>query len=115
MANILLSWTSPANITNVDSIELFRIKKLAGDADVATAPACSDYVDSDNNPVSSADHLSASFTGSDVIVPSAASTAMSYVDTVSEIGEYYYAAFSKNAAGYSPCTTTTSRVSITTV
>lgn len=113
MANILLSWTSPANITNVDSIELFRIKKDASDADVATAPACADYVDSANAVNANATHLSSGFTGADILVPTQASTAMSHVDSVSEVGEYYYAAFSKNAAGYSPCTTTSSRVSIT--
>jgi hypothetical protein len=115
MANILLSWTSPSNITNVDTIQLFEIKKLSTDTDVATAPQCSDYVDSAGAVGSTATNITSALTGSDILVPVATSAGMSYVQEVLDVGEYYYAAFSKNSAGYSPCTVTTSPVSITTV
>jgi hypothetical protein len=111
MANVLLSWTSPADITNVESIELFRINDAA--SALQSAPVCADYVDATGALVTDVDHLTAGLTGSNILVPSAISTAMTYVDTVSATGNYYYAAFSKNAAGYSPCTNTNAALAIT--
>lgn len=109
MANVLLSWTSPADITNVETIELFRINDAT--SSLAQAPACSDYVDASGNVVTGVDHITASVQSP--IVPTQTSTAMTYVDTVNTTGNYYYAAFSKNAAGYSPCTNTSTALAIT--
>lgn len=111
MANVLLSWTSPADITNVESIELFRINDAAGA--LSSAPVCADYVDSAGAVVSGVDHITDGLTGGNILVPSQVSSAMTYVDSVSATGNYYYAAFSKNAAGYSPCTATNAALAIT--
>jgi len=109
MANVLLSWTSPADITNVETIELFRINDAA--SSLVQAPACSDYVDAAGAVVAGVEHLTDGIASP--IVPTSTSTAMTYVDTVSATGNYYYAAFSKNAAGYSPCTNTSTALAIT--
>lgn len=111
MANVLLSWTSPADITNVETIEIFRINDATNA--LSAAPSCDDYVDSTGAVVSNVDHITSGLTGSNRLIPGTASTAMTHVDAVSASGNYYYAAFSKNAAGYSPCTNTSTALAIT--
>lgn len=98
MANVLLSWTAPSVTTNVDGIVVLRI-------DQTSAPACADFIAANTVRSSTASDIAsgASQVGSDLAV-----TDVSVVDTGVASGDHWYAAFSYNAAGYSPCDVTDS-------
>ena len=111
MANVLLSWTAPSVTTNVDGIVVLRM------ADPGSAPGCADFIAA--NKVRSNSGTAANDTGLDVasgvsqVGADLAVSDTSVVDSGVTTGDYYYAAFSYNAAGYSPCTVTGSALSIT--
>jgi hypothetical protein len=111
MANVLLSWTAPSVTNNVDGIVILRM------ADPGSAPGCDDFIAANrvrSNSGTPADDTAldlqsgATQVGSDLSVSDT-----SVVDSGVTAGDYYYAAFSYNAAGYSPCTVTGSALNIT--
>jgi hypothetical protein len=111
MANVLLSWTAPSVTTNVDGIVVLRM------ADPGSAPGCDDFIAA--NKVRSNSGTAANDTGLDLqtgvtqVGTDLAVSDVSVVDSSVSAGDYYYAAFSYNAAGYSPCTVTGSALNIT--
>lgn len=105
MANVLLNWTAPTDTINVDGIVVLR--KSETDA-AATAPACADFIAADTVRSDTTSDIQSGIVqvGSDVTGQSVISVDGSVTDTGVAAGNYYYAAFSYNAAGYSPCDVT---------
>jgi hypothetical protein len=103
MANVLLNWDAPADTANVDGIVVLR--KTEADS-AATQPACDDFIAADTVRTNTADDIQSGIVqvGSDVT--SGIETDGSVTDTGVDAGNYFYAAFSYNAAGYSPCDVT---------
>lgn len=111
MANVLLNWTAPTDVNNVDGIVVLR--KTESDA-AATQPVCDDFIAADTVRVDTASDIQSGIVqvGSDVTGQSVISVDGSVTDTGVAVGNYFYAAFSYNAAGYSPCDVTDSILTI---
>lgn len=107
MANVLLSWTAPSVTTNVDGIVVLRCD------DPGSAPSCADFIAANTVRSTTGADISTSNNCTQVGSDITDLTTTSVVDTGVSTGNYYYAAFSYNAAGYSPCTVTGSALSIT--
>lgn len=105
MANVLLSWDAlGSGVTDVTGVRIFRVD------DPGAAPACSAFVTDNAQP---ADPLPTANNNTQLTdITTNALTDTSYVDKGVPIGTYYYSIFTYNAAGYSPCATT-SLVTIT--
>ena len=105
MANVLLNWTAPIDTANVDGIVVLR--KTETDP-AATQPVCDDFIAVDTVRSDTATDIQEGIeqVGSDVTGQSVISADGSVTDTGVAAGNYYYAAFSYNAAGYSPCDVT---------
>ena len=112
MANVLLNWTAPADTSNITGIVILKKSVTAG----SSAPLCGDFIPADTlRGASTADDLTdttISQVGSDIIDPTTVAANGSVTETGVIAGSYYYAAFSYNAAGYSPCDVTTSELVI---
>lgn len=111
MANVLLNWTAPTDVNNVDGIVVLRKTEL--DA-AAAQPACDDFIVADTVRSSTAGDIQSGIVqvGSDITGQSVISVDGSVTDTGVAAGNYYYAAFSYNAAGYSPCDVTNTILTI---
>ena len=108
MANVLLNWTAPSDVTNIDGIVVLKKSVTAG----AAAPACSGFILDDALRSDTASDVVTGVTqvGSDIT--SNLDQNGSVTETGVDAGSYYYAAFSYNAAGYSPCDVTDSELVI---
>ena len=111
MANVLLNWTAPTDTVNVDGIVVLR--KTETDP-TAAQPVCDDFIVADTVRVDTTSDIVSGITqvGSDVTGQSVISADGSVIDSGVAAGNYYYAAFSYNAAGYSPCDVTDSILTI---
>ena len=107
MANVLLNWTAPADTNNIDGIVILK-KTVAANA---AAPTCTDFIAADQARSNTASDIvsdgTVSQVGSDL-----AKDAVTVTESGVTAGSYYYAAFSFNAAGYSPCDVTDSELVI---
>lgn len=81
--NVLLEWTNPASVADIDTIEIFR---ASGDETTQT----------DMNAFRSGATLVASEP------KGSASSTQTYTDSSVAAGTYTYGAFSKNAGGFGP-------------
>jgi len=84
MANIKITWTNPADVSDQDTVEVYR---ASGDE---TASSDEDFRTAAGTAIFSVDPSSYAGTTQDV------------TDTGVSAGTYTYGAFSKNAAGFGP-------------
>lgn len=103
MANVLLNWTAPADTVNVDGIVVLR--KTESDS-TAAQPACGDFIAADTVRSDTASDIQSGIVQVGTDVTSGIDVNGSVTDTGVTAGNYFYAAFSYNAAGYSPCDVT---------
>jgi hypothetical protein len=112
MANVLLNWTAPADTTNITGIVILKKSVTAG----AAAPSCGDFIPDNTvrgaNTAADLTDNTVSQVGSDITDPTTVAANGSVTETGVTAGSYYYAAFSYNAAGYSPCDVTDSELVI---
>ena len=92
--NVKLTWTNPANVSDIDTIDLFR---KAGDH-----TGVNDMAAFRNG----ADSVSSEAVG-------AANSSQEYTESNVAAGTYTYGAFSKNAGGYGPGDLTDSAIVVT--
>lgn len=107
MANVLLNWTAPSDTNNIDGIVILKKTVSAG----ATAPTCTDFIAADQVRSSTASDIVSDGTVSQVGTD-LGKDVVTVTETGVTAGSYYYAAFSYNAAGYSPCDVTDSELVI---
>ena len=93
--NVKLTWTNPATVSDIDTIDLFR---KAGDHTASSI--------SDADFRSGADTVSSEAVG-------AANASQEYTENNVAAGEYTYGAYSKNAGGYGPGDRTDSTIVVT--
>ena len=84
--NILLAWTNPASVADVDTIEIYR---ATGDyTDISTTDDAA-FRAAAGNPIASE-------------TVGQASAVQQYTDPAVTTGNYTYGAFAKNAGGFGP-------------
>lgn len=112
MANVLLNWTAPQDTSNITGIVILKKSVTPG----AAAPSCGDFIPEDAvrgaNTAADLTDNTVSQVGSDITDPATVAANGSITETGVTSGSYYYAAFSYNAAGYSPCDVTNSELVI---
>ena len=108
MANIKIDWTNPSDVTGVTGVRL--LKTTVANAN-DPAPTCSDFIAVDAVP-STALPSGVSECYNNAYTPTA-SSAGTYLDEGVTAGNYYYAVFTYNEAGFSPCASTTTVTTIT--
>ena len=82
--NVLLEWTNPANVADIDTIEVFR---ATGDH---TAQSDMNQFRSDAGNAIASEAVGT------------ANSVQNYTDSAVAAGTYTYGAFSKNAGGFGP-------------
>lgn len=92
--NIKLTWTNPATVSDIDTIEVYR--KSGDHTSVA-----------DMNTF----RTSATLVSSETV--GAANSSQEYTESNVEAGTYTYGAFSKNAGGFGPGDLTDSTITVT--
>jgi|13_taG_2_1085334.scaffolds.fasta_scaffold00161_9 hypothetical protein len=112
MANVLLNWTAPADTSNITGIVILKKSVSAG----SSVPSCGDFIPDEKirgaNTAADLTDSTVSQVGSDITDPATVAANGSVTETGVTAGSYYYAAFSYNAAGYSPCDVTNSELVI---
>lgn len=109
MANVLLTWTAPTVTTNVDGIVIARI----ADDGSSTQPSCDAFIAANQLRNNTAADL---VSGGSVVQVGSDITDLAVTQAVDQgvpVGNYWYAAFSYNSAGYSPCDVNDTLVSVT--
>ena len=108
MANIKIDWTNPSDVTGVTGVRV--LKKTVTDASDPT-PACSDFIAL--NAVPTTDRPAGVDQCYDNAYAPTAGSAGTYLDEGVTAGHYYYAVFTYNEAGFSPCASTSAVTTIT--
>jgi hypothetical protein len=108
MANIKIDWTNPSDVTGVAGVRLLK-KTVADEND--PAPSCSDFIAV--NAVPTTDRPAGVDQCYDYPYAPTANSAGTYLDEGVTAGNYYYAVFTYNEAGFSPCASTTTVTTIT--
>jgi len=108
MANIKIDWTNPSDVTGVTGVRLLK-KTVANASD--PAPNCSDFIAVDAVPTTALPTgVSECYNHSYAPTINSAGT---YLDENVSAGHYYYAVFTYNEAGFSPCASTSAVTTIT--
>lgn len=107
MANIKISWTQPSDTSDTSGYKIFK-KSVANSGD--PAPSCDDYTGANALPTDSLPS-DVSLCYDYAYAPTAGASA-EYIDTGVGAGNWHYAVFTYNDAGYSPCVSTTSATTV---
>jgi hypothetical protein len=107
MANIKINWTNSADVTGVTGVRVFKKSDSGGSALACDAFTGANALPTDALPTG----VTQCNSGYDTTPPTAGSTG-EYIDQGVTTGEWYYAVFYYNGAGYSPCSAMATAVSI---
>lgn len=107
MANIKITWTQPSDTSDTSGYKIFK-KSVTNAGD--TSPSCDDYTGANALPTDSLPS-GVSLCYESTYAPTAGYSD-EYIDQGVGAGNWHYAVFTYNDAGYSPCVSTTSATTV---
>ena len=91
MANINITWTNPAVLSDIDEVQVFRIAADRTADDLSDATVAATFRSDAGTPITTVAVANLTAAGTN-----------SYTDEGVTAGDYTYAAFSKNQGGFGP-------------